>query len=160
MSEQNTHDQAWSIWVNVILLIASAGALATAGPMGMSGNEVGAGFFPKIAAIFLSVLVSFNLIVALRAQAPVSIVPRTVLNVIGVVVLGFLGMVIFQQIGLAIALFFLLTTLLVASERKFIWQHLVIALVSTIIFHGFFVGFLGIFDPAGNLVDLRWITPW
>lgn len=160
MADQNSHDQAWSVWVNVYLLVTAVALFATAGSAGISGNEVGPGFFPKIAAGALFMIGVLNLSVALRQRAPVSLLPRSALNIVFVAVLGSLGIVIFQQIGLLAALLFLFLTFLSASERKLTAQNLVISVVATFAFHGFFVGFLGIFDPAGQLVDIRWLTPW
>lgn len=160
MSEENVHEQGWSIWINVLLIAVSIAAFASAGPAEVSGNAVGAGFFPKIAAVALSLLAIVTLIVAVRAESPVHFSPKSILNVGLVVFLGFLGMFIFNQAGLAIALFSLFLTLLILSERKITWQILSISLASMFIFHGLFVGGLGIFDPVGNLIDLRWITPW
>lgn len=160
MSEENAHEQGWSIWINIFILAFSIAMFASAGSAEISGNEVGAGFFPKIAAVALGLLAITNLIFAVRVESPVLLMPRSIFNLAFVVFIGFLGMMIFHQAGLAIALFFLFLTLLVLSERKFTWQIFAIALASMFIFHGFFVGGLGVFDPAGNLIDLRWITPW
>ncbi len=160
MSVDTAHDQSWSIWMSVLLLAVSGAVFYSAGSGEFSGNEVGPGFFPKIAAGFMALLGVINVIKAVRVQTPVKIAPRSLWNVLLVVAVGFVGVLVFQVLGMLLALFFLFSTLLYISEGTVTWRTVIIALVSTFIFHGFFVGFLGIFDPGGSALDLRWATPW
>lgn len=160
MSADTTHDQSWSIWMSVLLLGVSGTVFYSAGSAELIGNEVGPGFFPKIAAGFMAFLALINVVNAVRAQTPVQIAPKSLWNVLLVVAVGFVGVLVFQLLGMLLALFFMFNTLLFISEGKMKWRTPVIALVSTFIFHGFFVGFLGIFDPGGSVLDLRWVTPW
>jgi len=160
MAEIGHHDRAWSIWFNILLLVVCVAAIISAGPADFIGNEVGVGFFPKLAAFTLMLLSTLNLVSIVRSTERGRIFPETISQVFIVGALGISGIVIFQMVGLVVALFFLFVSFLSISERQFTWKNVAIALTATIIFHGFFVGLLGIFDPPGELINVRWLTPW
>jgi putative tricarboxylic transport membrane protein len=153
-------DQAWSIWFSIFLVGVAALLFSDAGSAAFKGAEVGSGFLPKIAAVSLFLLSGLNLFFALRQDPEIAFAPSGSVQVAFALFLGILGVVVFQQLGMVVALFFLFFAVFSLFEHRLSVKNLLISVAVAAAVHGFFIGGLGIFDPAGQLVDLRWITPW
>lgn len=155
-----TETKAWEFWFSVLLILTGGVLFLDAGPSGIGSGEIGSGFLPKVAAVALIGFAMFNILTILRAPKPIHFLPRGYALSLVVLGIGLLGILIFQQLGMLLTLFCLFFSVLSLFERKLSIINLGIAVLVAYTVHGFFIGLLGIWDPAGNLIDLRWLTPW
>jgi hypothetical protein len=153
-------NQAWSVWFSTFLLIASVALFMDAGSASYSRGELGSGFLPKIVAASLFFLSAFNIVTAVRATSQRQWLPPGYAMALVVLLIGLLSIVAFRQLGMVSALLFQFFVLFSLFERKLSVKNLLISIAVTFAIHGFFVGALGVFEPAGRLIDLRWIAPW
>lgn len=158
MDHQNA--PAWELFVAVILTATAVLLYFNAGSASIRGAEVGAGFLPKVTAAALVAISIRNIWVARRDRAWSGWHLSGVIMPAIVVVAGFVSLVIFDQLGLLLAVYILFLFIFTLFEARFRWWNLVLAALVAVPVYGFFVGVLGIWDPGGRLVDLRWISSW
>lgn len=124
---------------------------------------------PKVLPMFLAIiLVVGAVLIALRALLGKAGAVRegygfresNLARIFAVIGCGLVYVCAFWAFGYFAATFFVVILIMLAFGNRSILAILITAVVASLIYQFVFMGLMGLFDPAGKVVDLRAYTNW